>query len=184
MLAAMNQYMPQIIAVYAKNSHFFSILRQLEKPCSRPVNILHTFLQNSLLSRLLHKNHTDTVPIMTRMATTHQILKLRREDRGIHICSTKKPPKRSNPPTTTTASRRSITRSSHPLSKTTVPRTLSYDAFLWSGSDGSAGAERRVMTPQRTNSPMRGNTKLEMFPILIPLKAVVRVMLSSIGRRS
>ena len=40
------------------------------------------------------------------------------------------------------------------------------------------------MTPQRTNSPIRGNTKLDILPILIPLKVVVRVMLSSIGSRS
>ena len=40
------------------------------------------------------------------------------------------------------------------------------------------------MTPHLTNSPIRGKTKLDMLPMLIPLKVVVRVMLSSIGRRS
>ena len=40
------------------------------------------------------------------------------------------------------------------------------------------------MTPQRTNSPILGNTKFEMLPMLIPLNVVVRDMLSSIGSRS
>ena len=103
---------------------------------------------------------------------------------GVHICSTKNPPKRLKPPTTTTARRRSITRSSQLRSSTTVPSTLSYDAFLCSGSSGETGSDLRVMTPQRMNSPMRGKTKLDMFPILMPLKAVILVMLPSIGRRS
>ena len=41
-----------------------------------------------------------------------------------------------------------------------------------------------MITPQRTNSPMRGKTKFDIFPIFTPLKAVMREMLSSIGRRS
>ena len=171
-------------AVYAKKSHFFSIFKQLAKPCRSPLNTFQIFEHKAFEIRKRNIEYTPATPAAARIATIHHMLKFRLSDIGVHIWSRKNVPNLSKPPIKTTARRRSMTRSSQLLSRTTVPSTLSYVAFLWAGLSGVTGAERRVMTPHLTNSPILGNRKLDILPILMPLKVVVLDIVSSIGRSS
>ncbi len=65
---------------------------------------------------------------------------------------------------------------SQPLSSTTVPSTLSYDAEL--------SREFFDTIPHLTNSPIFGNTKLAIYPMLTALNVVRRLTSASIGSSS
>ena len=184
--AAMSQYMLQISAVDTKNFHLPSILIQLENPCMMPVISPHILMQKLLLFLKNHKKYIPPAAQTASIATIHHMLKSSLSDSGSHIWVMKKPPNFSHLADRSTTISRSIESISQPLSSTTVPSTLSYEAFflIWPDVSPSSGIERLVTTPQRTNSPIRGNTKFAIYPILTALKVVIRLVEGSIGSRS
>ena len=128
--AAMSQYMLQIRAVDAKKRHLSFILKQLEKPWRRPLKSPQILLHSPpefLNFQTIPKNAT---PMIERITTIHQMLKSSLVERGSHIWEMKKPPNFSHLADRSKTSSRSIVSMSQPLSNTTVPRTLSYDAFF------------------------------------------------------
>ena len=117
--------------------------------------------------------------IATSAAISHQMLKLILSETGSHISVMKKLPNFSHLAHKSTTSSISMLSMSHPLSRTTVPSTLSYDAFF--SLPSSVGADLLVITPQRTNSPIRGNTKFAIYPIFTALNVVIFFVDGSIG---
>src|SRR5574344_1045147 len=173
--ALINQYISQINAVYRKNLQACFIWRQLTIPCPIPTKNAHIFPQTLLRWRNLMTIHTNKAMANVKAATIHHRLKLSLADNGFNIFSEKKPPNLCQSNTNRTSNNRNNTTTSQDLSSTTVPSTLSYEASFLpepairvepvSATESKSeavvsGAESLVTKPQRTNSPILGNTKL------------------------